>query len=252
MVELSAIGYQPGVSILYRLDARVKFLCIFLMGLAIMTSRSTALSIFSIILMGSLFWGVRLALRRIFYEMRYFGIFLFLIWMTRLILTPGSPWFAFAGLTLTKEGFFDGLLVCWRLMLVFFLGLLFVCTTRTTEIKSAIAWLCGRLPWISGRRLAVMIGLLVRFVPLIFQQIQETSAALRARGIENRKNPVYRIQKVALPIMRRTFIQTDHLVLAMEARCFNENRTDRMLSTTPRDWTALLAVALMSLPAIIW
>jgi biotin transport system permease protein len=72
-----------------------------------------------------------------------------------------------------------------------------------------------------------MIGLIMRFVPVILDQAKETSKAQRVRGVENRKNPVYRLIKLAIPLIRRTFESADKLAVAMEARCYSENRTDQ-------------------------
>ena len=92
-----------------------------------------------------------------------------------------------------------------------------------------------------------MMGLILRFVPVIFNQAGATAAALKARAVENRKNPVYRLTKFGFPLMRRIFERADDLVIAMEARGFTENRTDPELAASKRDWIALMAVGCMSI-----
>jgi len=87
-----------------------------------------------------------------------------------------------------------------------------------------------------------MMGLILRFVPVIFDQAAETVEAQKARCVQNRKNPVYRLIKLGFPLMRRTFERADDLVAAMEARGFTENRTDPALVSHPRDWITLIAV----------
>ncbi len=47
--------------------------------------------------------------------------------------------------------------------------------------------------------------------------------------------------------MRRIFERADKLVLAMEARCYSENRTDSLLSSGVRDWIALVCVVCLCL-----
>ena len=71
-----------------------------------------------------------------------------------------------------------------------------------------------------------MIGLIIRFLPYILDQAKATADAQRARGVENRKNPIYRLIKFVVPLVRRTFENADNLAVAMEARCYSENRTD--------------------------
>jgi energy-coupling factor transporter transmembrane protein EcfT len=91
-----------------------------------------------------------------------------------------------------------------------------------------------------------MMGLIVRFIPVILNQAKETAEAQRARCLENRKNPLYRLVRLGIPLIRGTFEQADRLIVAMEARCYTENRTDPALSASRKDWIALLVVILLS------
>jgi len=68
-------------------------------------------------------------------------------------------------------------------------------------------------------------------------------AAQRARAVENRKNPIYRLTKFVIPFIRRTFESADRLALAMEARGYTENRTQPQFSIRIRDWIALAGAA---------
>jgi len=87
-----------------------------------------------------------------------------------------------------------------------------------------------------------MIGLIIRFLPMILDQARATAEAQRSRGMENRKNPVFRLIKFAVPLLRRTFENADRLAVAMDARCFNEERTEPELISRPADWAALSVV----------
>jgi energy-coupling factor transporter transmembrane protein EcfT len=97
-----------------------------------------------------------------------------------------------------------------------------------------------------------MMGLILRFVPVILDQARETAEAQKARAVENRKNPVYRLTKFGFPLIRRTFERADDLVVAMEARAFSEYRTDPELNADQRDWVCLLAVCCFCVWLILW
>ena len=84
-----------------------------------------------------------------------------------------------------------------------------------------------------------MISLLVRFIPMILSQARETADAQRARCIECRKNPVVRLVKLTVALLRRIFEDADRLVVAMEARCYTEDRTGPSFSATRLDWAVL-------------
>ena len=53
---------------------------------------------------------------------------------------------------------------------------------------------------------------------------------------------MYRLIRLIIPLMRRTFENADHLVIAMEARCYTEKRTDPALSSGKKEWLATLVV----------
>jgi energy-coupling factor transporter transmembrane protein EcfT len=61
---------------------------------------------------------------------------------------------------------------------------------------------------------------------------------------------MYRLRKLLIPLMRRIFARADNLAVAMEARCYSENRTDPELKSGPADWVAL-GVVIASCLAIV-
>jgi len=106
----------------------------------------------------------------------------------------------------------------------------------------AFATILMIIPFIPAKRIATMMSLIIRFMPVLLGQAKETADAQRARGVENRKNPLYRLKKLLIPLMRRTFTTADKLAVAMEARCYSENRTDPGLSCGIKDWISLFSV----------
>jgi len=242
MAELTAFSFQPGTSLLHKLDVRFKLLFLILIslvslgggftGLGVLTGLVTALSIHS-----------RLPLKSGFREFRFFLIFLVLILAARMLTTPGTAIIEFKSFAITRSGLISGVLICWRMVIIAFVGFLFVLTTPSCEIKAAVEWFLKPVAFIPGKRIATMMGLIARFIPVILNQAKETAEAQRARCVENRRNPLYRIVRLGVPLIRRTFEQADRLIVAMEARCYSENRTDPDLSATRTDWIALLIIS---------
>ena len=137
----------------------------------------------------------------------------------------GGPLAAFLrGRWRPARGCTTGLLVSWRLLLIILAGVFLSTTTRAAEVKAGVQWLLDPVPLVPAGRVATMMGLILRFMPLVLEQARETAAAQRARGVENRKNPVYRLRVYAVPLLRRSFERADRLALAMEARCYSEQR----------------------------
>jgi energy-coupling factor transporter transmembrane protein EcfT len=245
MADLTAFSFQSGTSLLHRLDVRFKILFLILislmslrggfLGLGVLTGLITALVIHS-----------RLPVRLAFKEFRIFWLFLLLILIVRMLTTPGSLLVEWEFLTASRSGLISGIRICWRLLIIALLGFLFVYSTRSSDIKAAVEWYLKPFGFIPAKQVAVMMGLIVRFIPVILNQAKETAAAQQARCIENRKNPYYRLKWLGVPLIRRTFEQADRLIVAMEARCYSENRTDPVLCSTPKDWVALLVLIAIS------
>ncbi|MBN1931388.1 MAG: energy-coupling factor transporter transmembrane protein EcfT [Desulfobacterales bacterium] len=241
MADLTAFSYHPGRSFLHLLDVRFKIIFLILISLTGMQADPPALCLLTFLFL-CLIKSSRLSLISILKELRYFLVLLFFVLIARALSTPGTPVFEFKLLSISRQGLYDGILICWRLALVVLLGLIFVSTTRPSEIRTAVAWFLKPFPFIPGKKVATMIGLIMRFVPVILAQAKETSDAQRARGIENRKNPIYRLVKLAVPLIFKTFQNANNLAVAMEARCYSENRTDPDLSSKKNDWIAFFFV----------
>ncbi len=241
MAELTSFSYIAGDSLLHRLDARFKIISIIFLSLVSLNVYFRGLGLLTIILLGVIFYA-RLPLASGFKELRYFLILLLLIFVTRLLSTDGTPVINLKYFTISMQGITNGILVCWRLALVVILGFAFISTTPSSAIKAAVQWFLKPVPFIPEKKVAVMMGLILRFVPVILDQARETAEAQKARAVENRKNPVYRLTKFGFPLIRRIFERADDLVVAMEARCFTENRTDPELVAQKRDWVALMIV----------
>lgn len=233
MGELTAIGFRPGQSPLHRLDPRTKQAL--LMGLSVVSvwGNQVFLAIFTAVVMW-LFRAAGVRMGRLIREVRYFLFFLLFVFGVRtLAFTDGwTPSFAtdLAGASL---------ILCWRLLLMVFMGVLLMATTRIADIRSALVWYLRPVPFVDEKMAGTMVGLVVRFLPVILFQASEISEAQRARGIENRKNPLIRLMRFTIPLFRRVFLSADELTAAMQARCYSENRTLSDLSFTWRDGMAL-------------
>ena len=242
MAELTLFSYRSGDSRLHRLDVRCKILALLCISIVSLNASVVSLLLLSGLLI-FLMIDCRLPLISFFREIRFFFFLMFIILIAHSISTKGNPVFQLYFIPISRQGFFEGLMICWRLLLVVLLGMLFVSTTKPSKIKAAVSWFLAPVPFVSGKRLATMLSLLMRFIPVILNQAKETVEAQKARCVENRKNPIYRLKKIGIPLLRRTFENADRLVYAMEARCYNENRTDPDLNFRAADWIAFGGVS---------
>ena len=244
MAELTAFSFQPGTSLLHKLDVRFKLLFLILISLVSLGGGFTGLGVLTGLVAG-LSIHSRLPLKSGFKEFRFFLIFLVLILVTRMLTTPGTALIEIKSIAITRPGLISGVLICWRLVIIALVGFLFVFTTPSSEIKAAVEWFLKPAAFIPGKRIATMMGLIARFIPVILNQAKETAEAQRARCVEYRRNFLYRIVRLGIPLIRRTFEQADRLIVAMEARCYSENRTDPVLSATRVDWIGLVIILII-------
>jgi energy-coupling factor transporter transmembrane protein EcfT len=194
MAHLTAFHYRPGDTLAHHLDVRIKFIVLIMMSLAVLKAPMVFLGLITIGQM-LLIIRLRLPLKATLAEMRFLLFLLAAVFVARALSTPGIPLVALKWLTISKEGLRQAALIVWRMLLIVLLGLPFVVTTRPADIKAAVEWFLKPFPFLPAARIGTMIGLLLRFIPTIFAMAGETMAAQRARAVENRKNPIYRLTK---------------------------------------------------------
>lgn len=238
MAELTTFAYRPGRSRLHRLDARMKLILVAVASGIGLRLDFAALGLLALPLLAAAI-VCRRGLRIQAGELRWIGLLLAFVMVARGLSADGTTIVGFMGVEITREGLREGALVGLRLAVVFLIGSLLMATTRSTEIKAGVQWYLKPLPFIAAERVGTMLGLLVRFIPMIFEDVAATSDAQRARAVEYRRNPLHRIVKLGVAIMSRILKRSDQLVLAMEARCYSEHRTPPALKASLEDWGIL-------------
>lgn len=243
-MALTASGFSPGRSLLHRLDPRTKQILLILAGAFCLNGNPLFLGMLTLSVAG-LGRNARISFCKLIYEVRYFFVFLVMVFAVRVI-TISDTGIPVADPAAVRES----ALICWGLVLVVAMGVLLVTTTRSSHIRAALVWFLEPVPFINARSAATLMGLMVRFLPLILFQAAEMADAQRARGIERRKNPLYRLSRFSIPLLRRVFLQTDILAAAMEARCYTDDRTLPDLSFSRTDALFLWALWLMTAGAL--
>ena len=240
MAELTGFHYRPGSSVLHRLDVRMKLALLAVFSAACLHASSAGLLLLGLPLLAAALIS-RVVPSVPSRELRWLGLLLSLVFVARAVSTDGTAVLSMGTFVASREGVADGLKVCLRLILVFLMGSMFVASTRPGDVKAGVQWFLYPLPFVPAERTATMLGLIVRFIPLIFEEVSRTTDAQRARAVENRRNPVYRMVTFGIPLLRRIFETSDRLVLAMEARGYTESRTGPEIKAGRRDWAALAA-----------
>ena len=247
---MSLFAYQTGKSRLHRIDPRCKLLSLAAISLTALNADPKGLLILSLFAL-SLMAGFSLFSLGLFSRLRFLLLFLFMVWIARALFTPGHPLVSLSFATLTREGLLQGTMLCWRVLLVVLFSVVFTATTRTAQIREALHRLLRPLPFLPSKRLADMMGLMIRFIPVIFGRMGEILEAQRARAVDNRKNPVYRMKRLALPLLQGLFVDAHALSEAMEARCYRQQATPPPLPFGNTDRAALIVILILCLGCLM-
>lgn len=248
MAHLTLAGYQFGRSWLHRLDLRYKIPMLVLLSLTIMATNLTGLALLSLlllILLNHLAKNSNLHPGRLFIELRWFYVFLLFVGATRLLAEGVGPETASGFFQPTWPALQAAVQLCWQLGLVALYGLLFATTSRSVEIRAALIWFLSPFPFIPAHRIALMISLMVRFIPLILQEAHLLMEARQARLMDLRRNPLYRLTSFGSALLRRTFVKADRLVDALEARCFSERHHYPLPPCGYQEWRTLLPLTVL-------
>lgn len=238
-------------SVLAQLDARFKLFDVIAVSIVSLHVSSSGLLLLTLFLSAAAV-ADRQPLVHMLRTARPFGVLLLMVWAARAFSTPDpvhSPLLELGFARLTPAGIYQGAMTVWRLALVFLMGWMLVTTTAPEKIRAAVQWALHPIPLVPERRTAVMMALMVRFIPVITYQARATQDAQRARCVENRKNPFFRLARLAIPLMRRTFLQADLLASAMTSRCYTETHMGYPYAASRRDWLGSLGIAAVCLAA---
>ena len=234
-----SLSYVDGDSLAHRLDPRSKLAL--QAGFAVAAVAHTTprgLVVLSVLTLGCL----RLAATPIAASLRSYRAFLPFLVAAPVVegLTLGAPWFR-------VESAVGPALASYRVVLLLLVSTAYIRTTPVRESRAAIQHL---LPGRVGVLLGAGVGLVLRFLPLMRQDLATIRSAMAARLGDQR--PVSeRIRLVGVTGLQRVFLRSDRLALALRARCFSWNPTLPRLRFARRDYPVLVASVLLAATAFL-
>ena len=244
MDSSNTFAYHAGTSLLHGLDVRCKLICISLVSLSLLKAEMPALGGLSVLLFYMMIHS-KIHPWQVVKNLKYFLVLLGFVFISRAMTTEGNPIYSFRGMALTEEGVFEGCTVVWRFFLVMISGILFTVTTPPSHVKTAVQWFLAPVPFIPEKRAGIMVSLFLKFLPLMVHQAHEVSMAQRSRCGHLEKNPVKRVKRLALPLMKTMVQRADGLALGMTARGYTEDRTELPLQPSGRELPVLIFCIIM-------
>jgi energy-coupling factor transport system permease protein len=253
--------YAARDSVIHKLDPRTKLIsCFVFMSFLLITHRiEVILILFSIIVV--LFRLSNLNLRLAIRNIRPF-IWLFLVTIIlHILLTKGKilwnvPWI---GLTVTREGIFQGFFYTFRIGILIIIAALLTLTTSPMAITDALERFLSPFKRIGipAHEIAMMISIAIRFIPILVQESDRIQKAQVSRGNRLDGKLIQKVKSVlplVIPLFLSTFRRANELAFAMDSRCYRggDQRTNYyILKFKSADLIALLLVISIGFPVVL-
>ncbi len=232
------LSYEPDDTVAHRLDPRSKLAVQIGFAVAALAAptprRLAALTLLALLAL----WSARVPLRRALAAVR-FALVVLAAAPVVAALSPGPPW-------IEPTAAVDPALASYRVGTVLLVSAAYVRSTPIRDSQAAIRW---AVPGKVGRLLAVGVGLVLRFLPLLVADLRTIREASAAR-LGDRRGVVDRLSRVATLGLSRAFARADRLALALQARCFAWNPTVPGLAFSRLDVPACLLALALALSAL--
>lgn len=250
--------YQPGNTVLHRLCPWVKLLCLVLLLAATVTAQTLAGYGLLALLTAGLIAVSRLRLRDVLSaakRLRWFFLMIFL--MNLCFYAPQTAWVHWWIFTPSYEGFWQGIQVVVRVLLLLLMSGLLTATTAPLAMTDAFHVLLSplaivRLP---VGQIAMILSVAMQFIPTLFEEADAIRKAQTARGagFDSRKltEKAAAVLPLAVPIFLAAFKRADELSLAMEARGYRAGR-GMGRKKQPLAWRDAAAVALCGIVCVLY
>ena len=217
--SISMGQYVPLKSPVHSLDPRAKLFLLVAIMTAIFPSNDPvslffcALALFGVIRLSRLSWRMILSSSRPVLFLALFTFFFNFI---------ANAWGA--GLQGLLIGFYQGMLVASRLLLLVFFAVLLPLTTAPLELADGLEAVLSPLRRFGfpAHECAMMMGIALRFIPLLMDETDRIVKAQVSRGAQLEQGNLLRRMIAFFPVLIPLFIiifkRAEELALAMEAR----------------------------------
>jgi len=257
--------YIPRKSLVHQRDPQVKIIAVIAFSIIILRIENSALLLIGItVTLSGLGLLARLPLKDVGYSLKPAMPFFTCLFLLYLLFTPGRPlpFFPIGPLLISYEGLMLGIVQIWKFILLLIAASIMTMTTTQSELTGGLERLLRPLKifGISSHDIAMLIGLALRFIPTLQNEMRNVRDSQLARGADF--DPHRLIGKIkaagllALPLLINIVRHSEELVDAMEARGYQPGRRNYLYNPalTLMDYVIItsiitLTVLAVSLPA---
>lgn len=223
--------YHPKSSIIHRLGAFTKMLCLLILLVAIIFTGK--IFGYAVLFACLLALGIvsRLPIRLVINSVRrMFWFFTVILLMNTCFYGTENVWFKWWIFTPSAEGLIQGLNVILRVIFLLILSNIITMTTAPIEINRALEQMLYPLKFIGipTSQVAMILSVAVQFISTLSEEAEAIRLAQTSRGakFDSRRigEKAGAVIPLLVPIFLASFKRADELSLAMEARGYQVNK----------------------------
>jgi len=254
--------YCEGVSLLHRLDPRVKIMIsiLFIVGIFLAKSVSaflllTAFTV-ALVLISGISPGIILRSLKPLAFIIVFTAVINIFWIT-----GEKPLVELGFVKIYPEGIINAVLIVLRIMLLLTsTGMFLTYTTTPLALTDGLEQLLAPLKKIHlpVHEFSMMMTIALRFIPTLMEETEKIMNAQKARGADFTEGNIIQRAKALIPILIPLFISSfrraDELATAMECRCYTggEGRTRmNVLHANVKDFLFAFVVILLCASVVL-
>jgi energy-coupling factor transport system permease protein len=226
--EIGFGRYQPGTSLLYRLDPRTKLASLVLIIVSLFSAADFLALAFMTLVVAAIWLSLRLPLRLVLKTIiPLFVLSLFPLLFNLFFIHEGTTLVQWGFIQITDGGIYQGCFMALRLFLMFAVAIALITCTRPLDMAKAFGRLLAPLErlHVPAYELSLMFGIALRFIPDIGISFNAVRKAQQARGaVFDSGGPIRRLRAFLpclVPLFTQVFRHAEELALAMESRCYH-------------------------------
>ncbi len=248
--KLTVGKYVSNDSIINRLDPRTKIIGVFMLSLAVFSLRNLYAFLVFAVFLAVLVFLARLPLKFFLNGLAPVSWIIGITFILHLLFTEGEVVFSLGFLKVTGEGLYLALFITLRLVLLILAASLLTLTTSPGKLSMGLEYLfCPlKLVGLQPAKLAFMMSLAVRFVPVLFLEADRIIKAQKARGAGfsggSIPGRVKSFVSVLIPLLAGAFRRAGEIDEAMKSRGYDPDSPRTSLYSIKWSFVDLAAIVI--------
>ena len=252
--------YISGGSMIHKLEPRVKIIAVIALSMFILHISKPGIMLLGVsVILLSIIGLARLPMTQVLFSLKPAMPFFLVLFLLYLFFTPGRPLplFPLGPVLISYEGLTIGIVQIWKFLLLITAASVLTITTNHAALTGGLERLLRpiNILRISSHDIAMLLGLALRFVPTLQQEMRNVRDAQLARGakleLHRPAGQIKAVSVLAMPLLLSILRRSDELVDAMEARGYQPGSRSYLYETELTRGEYIVITTLVILTAAI-